>query len=104
MATFTKGRVFHIAENTAIMKYVLWEKGIPCTAFKPNEVKRFATGNGNSDKQLMCTQFETETGIKLDTLLSLSGKSSWNPKSDIADSYFIAKCGFDKEFGNEHYS
>jgi Holliday junction resolvasome RuvABC endonuclease subunit len=95
-----KGKVFHIAENTAILKYMLWEKGIPCVAYKPNEVKNFATGYGNASKEAMCDKFAEDTGLSLDDILSVGGKASWNPKSDIADAYFIAKCGFFREFEN----
>ena len=46
------GRVFQIAENTGILKYKLYQLGIPVTIIAPSEVKKFATGKGNCDKDV----------------------------------------------------
>ena len=43
-----KGRVFHIAENTGVLKYKLWQQSIPLDVVQPTKVKKFATGKGNA--------------------------------------------------------
>ena len=48
-----KGRVFHIAENTGILKYKLFQQGIPLETISPSAVKKNATGKGNADKEMM---------------------------------------------------
>ena len=98
------GRVFHIAENGGILKYKLWKQGIKTTLFAPSEIKKFATGKGNSNKENMCNQFLEETGIDVRKELNITNNNQWNPISDIVDSYYIAKCGFEKENNNENYS
>ena len=40
------GKVFHIAENAGLLKYKLWEVGIPFTTIAPSAIKKFATGKG----------------------------------------------------------
>jgi crossover junction endodeoxyribonuclease RuvC len=45
------GKVFNIAENTAILKYNLWDSRIPFLIVPPTTIKKFATGKGNANKQ-----------------------------------------------------
>ena len=93
------GRVFHIAENTGILKYNLWKSDIPTTTIPPTVIKKFATGKGNANKEALQTQFITETGFDIKTQLQLTLKQ-WNPSSDIIDSYYICKYGV-SESGKE---
>ena len=86
------GRVFHIAENTGILKYNLWQNSIPVTTVPPTVIKKFATGKGNANKELLQEHFITETGLDIKTHLQLTLKQ-WNPSSDIIDSYYISKYG-----------
>lgn len=87
----SKGKVFHIAENTSILKHKLWQHNIPVETPAPTSIKKFATGKGNSDKARMYECFVAETGIDLENLLG--GDRSNNPISDIVDSYYICKFG-----------
>ena len=87
------GRIFHIAENTGILKYLLWKNNIGMTLLPPTVIKKTSTGKGNANKEMMQNAFINETGIDLKGMLSLSDKQ-WNPSSDIIDSYFICKHGF----------
>lgn len=91
-------RVFQIAENTGLLKYKLFQLGIPVTVVPPTEVKKFATGKGNSDKASVYSFFEAETNADLKSLFyrSNSPKEIGSPISDIADSYFICKHLFTK--------
>ena len=88
------GRVFHIAENVGILKHVLWKASIPFAVIAPTVIKKLATGKGNADKQKMDVAFVNETGYNMKTLLGLTDKQ-WNPSSDIIDSYYICKYGFE---------
>jgi len=85
------GRVFHIAENTGILKYKLYHLGVPVTIIPPTEVKKFASGKGNADKTQMYDAFVWETGMHLKAVLTPNRKEIGSPVSDIVDSYYICK-------------
>lgn len=89
------GKVFQIAENTGILKYKLYELSIPVTIIPPTEVKKFATGKGNADKNAMYSAWSHETGVDLKTLLTPKRADSVSPVSDIVDSYYICKRMFE---------
>jgi len=89
------GRVFHIAENTGLLKYKLYRMSIPVTIVPPTEVKKYATGKGNADKNQMYDAFFEETGLALKTELAPNRKEVASPVSDIVDSYYICKLLFD---------
>jgi Holliday junction resolvasome RuvABC endonuclease subunit len=90
------GRVFQIAENTGILKYGLWSKNIKYDVFAPPEIKKFATGKGNANKEFMYEKFLEETGLDIRKELDIKSTKQWNPLSDIVDSYYIAKLGHKK--------
>lgn len=88
----SRGNVFDIGENTGVLKHHLWKDGHNVKIFSPSEIKKFATGKGNSDKMKMSEAFKAETSFDMEKhLLCSEGKS---PASDIIDAYFIAKLGF----------
>ena len=91
------GRVFQIAENTGLLKYMIWNSNIPYHIFAPTEIKKHATGKGNSPKEKLYDAFIEETSIDIRQILGIMNKNDWNPVSDIVDSYYIAKLGFLKE-------
>ena len=84
------GRVFSIAENTGILKYNLYLQGNPIILLPPSIIKKYATGKGNADKELMYEAFYNETKIDLQNILN---SSISNPLTDIVDAYFICKYG-----------
>jgi Holliday junction resolvasome RuvABC endonuclease subunit len=88
------GRVFHIAENTGVLKYNLWDAKIPVEIIPPTTIKKFATGKGNANKQKMYESF-VEENPSIDLRSSLTPRSSnvISPVSDIVDAYFITKYG-----------
>ena len=90
----SKGRVFHIAENTGIFKYRMWQFGIAFQTVPPTVIKKFATGKGNANKERMQEVFEQENSIRLKNELNMTEKQ-WNPSSDIIDAYYICKYGYD---------
>lgn len=89
----SKGMVYNIGENCGIFKLRLLENNIPYTIVPPTVIKKYATGKGNSNKEAMYEAFVDQTNIDLE----LYGfKPHKNPSSDIVDSYFISKYGFDQ--------
>jgi Holliday junction resolvasome RuvABC endonuclease subunit len=90
------GRVFQIAENTGLLKYKLWDKGLPFGVFAPSEIKKHATGKGNANKERMYECFLEETGVDIRKTLDIMNNKVWNPISDIVDAYYITKLGFHK--------
>lgn len=88
-----KGQVFNIGENTGILKHFLSLKDIQPAIYAPSAIKKFATGKGNANKELMYEAFYAETG---DNLMSKFGikkdaKKIPGPITDIVDAYYIAK-------------
>ena len=69
-----KGMVFHIGENTGILKNRLWQKGLTYDAVSPSVIKKHATGKGNADKAAMNEAFVAKTGF--DISLGLVGVMS----------------------------
>ena len=86
-----KGKVFHIAENTGVLKYRLHQASIPVEVIPPSAIKKQAAGKGNANKEEMYKAFVKETGIQLQAVISPGKKDIGNPVSDIVDSYFICK-------------
>ena len=89
------GRVFQIAENTGLLKYKIYQLGMPLTVIPPTEIKKYATGKGNAVKKMMYDSFTLETGCSLTSAMSFEKKEITSPVSDIVDSYFICKKMYD---------
>jgi len=89
----SKGQaIFQIAENGGILKYRLQDK-FTCKTIVPSVVKKHASGKGNADKQLMYDSFKNHT--KQDLLKMFDMGKLNNPVTDIVDSYYIAKVGYE---------
>jgi Holliday junction resolvasome RuvABC endonuclease subunit len=86
------GMVFNIAENTGLLKHYMWKQNIKFSIIPPTVIKKFATGKGNANKQLLQDKFIEETGLDIKRMLNMTDKQ-WNPSSDIIDSYYICKYG-----------
>lgn len=85
-----KGKVFHIAENTGLLKYKLWKAGIPTSVIPPTAVKKQACGKGNADKQMMVDAFRVETKVDLKAVMRPAAKLG-SPVTDVVDSYFVCR-------------
>ena len=59
----------------------------------PSVVKKFASGKGNADKEKMYEAFTNETKVNLKKIFDMEKLN--NPVTDIIDSYYIAKCGYE---------
>ena len=96
----SKGQaLFQIAENCGILKYKLQERNISYDIIVPSVVKKGATGKGNADKDKMYEAFVKETKIDLKKLFDTDKVG--NPLSDIVDSYFIQKVGYENSNSNK---
>jgi len=91
----SKGQaIFQIAENCGILKYRLdYEKDFIYDTIVPSVVKKFASGKGNADKEKMYDSFKKETKIDLKKIFDMEKLN--NPVTDIIDSYYIARCGYE---------
>jgi hypothetical protein len=87
------GMVFHIAENCGLLKYKLHKHNIPFTLIAPSKIKKFATGKGNANKNIMYDTFKANEGVDLKGEFGTKTKNSMSPISDIIDSYYILKLG-----------
>ena len=96
----SKGQaVFQIAENCGILKYKLqMSPSMLYETIVPSVVKKYASGKGNADKQLMYDSFTKHTGVDLMKMFDM-GKLN-NPVTDIIDSYYIAKVGNENSSSN----
>ena len=97
----SKGQaVFQIAENCGILKYKLqMSPSMLYETIVPSVVKKYASGKGNADKQLMYDSFTKHTGVDLMKMFDM-GKLN-NPVTDIIDSYYIAKVGNENSNSND---
>ena len=91
----SKGQaVFQIAENCGILKYRLqMSPSMLYDTIVPSVVKKYASGKGNADKQLMYDSFVKHTGVDLMKMFDMNKLN--NPVTDIIDSYYIAKVGYE---------
>tara|TARA_Y100000287_G_scaffold171897_1_gene158711 strand:+ start:310 stop:849 length:540 start_codon:yes stop_codon:yes gene_type:complete len=83
----SRGRVFHIAENTGVLKQKIYKAGITFEVIPPSTWKKEVVGKGNADKQYV---YES---MNVDLKPIFKSKSITSPINDIADSYFICKYG-----------
>ena len=91
----SKGQgVFQIAENCGILKYRLLEEEYGYHTVVPSVVKKGATGKGNADKDMMYEAFVKELP-EYNLKKILDTEKTGNPLSDIVDSYYIKKVGYE---------
>ena len=96
----SKGQgLFQIAENCGILKYRLEQDVLSYKTVVPSVVKKGATGKGNADKDMMYEAFLKETKIDLKKIFDTDKVG--NPVSDIVDSYYVAKVGYENSIGNK---
>ena len=91
----SKGVVFEIGENTGVLKHKLMKAGISFEVFAPSEIKKHATGLGNSNKVAMELAFRNEVGVDLSEWIG-SQRTETNipsPANDIIDAYWIWSLG-----------
>lgn len=77
-------RLFDIGENGGLLKHKMWAEGIKFSVPAPGELKKFYTGKGNANKDLMYEKFREFEKIDL-------GEKSDSPVSDLVDAFVICK-------------
>lgn len=81
----SKGLIFNIAENTALVKYKMYNLGIELTTPSPSEVKKFFTGKGTAKKYDMHDALLSRESISISDIIGRDSEKS--PVSDIVDGY-----------------
>ena len=89
----SKGLVFNLAENMGTLKHKLYKLNKRFQSIVPGQIKKNATGKGNADKLKMYEQFKEDTGVEL--VKEFEQTKLNNPVTDIVDSYYIAKYGYE---------
>jgi Holliday junction resolvasome RuvABC endonuclease subunit len=95
----SKGRVFHLAENCGLLKYLLYKNGWSYSTVAPTVIKKYATGKGNASKEKMYEAFRELT--QLDIVDIYCSKTLGSPITDIVDSYYIAMYMWDSVQNND---
>ena len=84
----SKGLVFNIAEATMVTKLEIYNTNTPMRIYEPTAIKKFATGNGSSNKVVMDEFYTKFDDIKID-LSHLD--SAVSPKEDLVDAYYVMR-------------
>lgn len=87
----SKGKVFHLAENCGLLKYLLYKKDYHFFTIAPSAMKKYATGKGNANKQAMYDAFYGVTGVDLLSIYGGANRRLSSPVTDIVDSFFLAR-------------
>ena len=97
-ATSGKSHVRSVAENTGLLKHKMHKVKQPFTSVPPSVIKKYATGKGNANKDLMYEAFTDEllTPSDLKDKLTPKAKKLTNPVTDLVDAYFISKWGWEE--------
>ena len=95
-ATSGKSYVRSVAENSGLLKHKMYKVHQTFTSVPPSVIKKYATGKGNANKDLMYEAFSEESNTPSDLQKTLRPKSNklTNPTTDIVDSYWICKYGW----------
>ena len=96
-ATSGKSHVRSVAENSGLLKHKMYKANQKFTSVPPTVIKKYATGRGNANKEVMYEAFNAEllTPPDLKTVLKPKSTKLTSPVTDIVDAYFIAKWGWE---------
>jgi crossover junction endodeoxyribonuclease RuvC len=77
----SKGRgIFQIGGLGYIVRYFLWNNGMPFYLVAPSQLKKFATGKGNSDKSIIIKEIYRKWGADIND-------------DNQADAYVLSRIG-----------
>ena len=87
----------NLSELIAKHEEIYGDQSQRITSVPPSMVKKYATGRGNANKEVMYEAFNAElvTPPDLQQRLKPKSKKLSNPVTDIVDAYFIAKWGWE---------
>lgn len=86
-----KGRVFNLAENCGLLKYMLYKNGYKFSTVAPSVIKKYATGKGNANKEAMWLAFYELTEVDLISVYGPVSRRLTSPVTDIIDSYYLTR-------------
>ena len=86
-----KGRVFNLAENCGLLKYMLYKKDYKFSTVAPSVIKKYATGKGNANKEAMWLAFFELTGVDLVGTYGPISRRLLSPVTDIVDAYYLTR-------------
>lgn len=86
-----KGRVFNLAENCGLLKYMLYKNGYKFSTIAPSVIKKYATGKGNANKEAMWLAFYELTNRDLVGVYGPKSRTLGSPVTDIIDSYYLTR-------------
>tara|TARA_Y100001973_G_scaffold105824_1_gene180505 strand:+ start:3179 stop:3745 length:567 start_codon:yes stop_codon:yes gene_type:complete len=92
----SKGKVFNLAENTGELKKTLYREGIPFITVAPTQLKKFATGKGNSNKEIMYDAWLAAGNEDFRTVFDQKKKNKeqlYAPITDLVDAYWLRQYG-----------
>ena len=91
----SSGRVFQIGEFCGGLKRFFYDQGKGIVVYGINQIKRFATGNGNADKIMMCQSFKEEWESiypeLFDNWPTYNFKQYESPHSDLCDAFWMCE-------------
>lgn len=96
----SRGNVFNIGELTGALKQKLYSHNLDYVLYSPPSIKKYATGSGRADKELMHKSFLEKTKLNMMSNLGCTQKKIGNPVSDLVDSYFIADMLISKNYNS----
>lgn len=86
-----KGRVFNLAENCGLLKYLLYKEGYRFATVAPSVIKKHATGKGNANKEAMWLAFFELTEIDLIGVYGPVSRKLGSPVTDIIDAFYLTR-------------
>lgn len=86
-----KGRVFNLAENCGLLKYLLYKNEYKFATIAPSVIKKYATGKGNANKEAMWNAFYELTDVDLIGVYGSKSRRLDSPVTDIIDSYYLTR-------------
>lgn len=89
----SKGKIFEIGEFVGGIKYHLYKSKIDINIISPKSIKKFATGSGNSGKEIM----ELAMKKKFPEVYKLVSELPSHPKEDIIDAFWICRYGIEEK-------
>ena len=94
-----QGKVFNIAECTYTLKSYMYMLGLEVNRYAPTLVKKYFTGKGNANKDLMVENYDLKYNVDIKKILCKNNTDS--PVSDIVDSHAMLYTYFKEKEKND---
>lgn len=87
----SRSLVFNIAEHTAVLKYKLINNKHTLNIIPPTVAKKYATGKGNANKEMMVDAMIKDSSIFIFDAFGYNSTNIASPVNDLADAYWLCK-------------